>query len=186
MQIYTRTGDKGQTRIIGNEVIAKDHSRVEAYGTIDELNSYLGVIMASSQLAADLKEELYQIQQLLFDCGTDIATPAGYMEPRTPDAAVKWLEDRIDQYTNIPPKIESFILPGGNLEASQLHFARTICRRAERRVVTFMSESDSNANQSVLIFLNRLSDYLFVLARLVNHQMGSPETFYERSGKVFR
>ncbi|MBG9980121.1 cob(I)yrinic acid a,c-diamide adenosyltransferase [Facklamia sp. DSM 111018] len=184
MQVYTRTGDKGQTRIIGMDVVPKDHIRVEAYGTIDELNSLVGVIISYPNIEQTVKEELQEIQQLLFDCGTDTATPHGYMDYRTKKEAIDWLEERIDAYSDIPAKIESFILPGGILEASMLHYARTVCRRAERCVVSFQNETESNPN--VLKFLNRLSDYLFVVARLVNHQMDHQETFYERSGKVFR
>lgn len=184
MQLYTRTGDQGQTRLIGQEVVAKDDLRVEAYGTIDELNSYLGIIMANPDLDEQIRQELQEIQDLLFDCGTDLAAPKGTIAERLTPQAVSWLEDRINSYQDIPAKIEAFVLPGGCLAASQLHYARTICRRAERRVVT--SLKDYEANPSVLKFINRLSDYLFAVARLANHQAGHPEAFYKRSGKVFR
>lgn len=184
MQLYTRTGDKGQTRLIGRQVVDKDDIRVEAYGTIDELNSYLGVIISDPELDSTLKSELQEIQQLLFDCGSDLAAPKGTIEDRTSSQAVTWLEERITYYQDIPAKIECFILPGGCPLASQLHYARTVCRRAERRVVASFKVHESNEN--VLKFINRLSDYLFAVARLVNHQANHPESFYERSGRVFR
>lgn len=184
MKIYTRTGDKGQTRIIGNKVVQKDDARVEAYGTIDELNSIVGMIIATEGMSEEIKDELKEIQQYLFDCGTDIASPYDQSKHRTKEEFIQWLENRIDIYTNIPPKIESFILPGGSPAAGLIHFARTVARRAERRVVTFQNLTESN--KLVLTFLNRLSDYFFVLARLVNFQSGNLDSFYERSGKVFR
>lgn len=184
MKIYTRTGDKGQTRIIGNEIVQKDDVRVEAYGTIDELNAIVGMVIANESIANDLKVELKEIQQYLFDCGTDTASPDDESRYRTKQEYIDWLENRIDAYTDLTPKIESFILPGGNQEASLLHFARTVTRRAERRVITFQNQDASNP--LVLKFLNRLSDYFFALARLVNHQAGNEESFYKRSGKVFR
>lgn len=184
MKLYTRTGDKGQTRIIGNKVVLKSDIRVEAYGTIDELNSLIGLIASQSVLDTTIKEELYQIQQYLFDCGTDTSMPHDLQAYRTKPEYTLWIEERIDAISDIPEKIVSFILPGGHEVASQIHFARTVARRAERRVVAFQNEEESNIN--VLKFINRLSDYLFALARLVNHQQKHEETFYERSGKVFR
>ncbi|MDE1547610.1 cob(I)yrinic acid a,c-diamide adenosyltransferase [Jeotgalibaca caeni] len=184
MQLYTRTGDKGKTRIIGNSVVSKSDVRVEAYGTIDELNSLIGIVASLSSVSNELTEELQLIQQYLFDCGTDTSMPHDESKYRTKATYITWLEKRIDYYSDLPPKIQSFILPGGSYAASQVHFARTVARRAERRVVAFQETTESNIY--VLQFLNRLSDYLFALARVLNFEEKHEETFYERSGKVFR
>ena len=185
MQIYTRTGDHGTTRIIGGRSVHKDSQQVEAYGTVDELNSIIGVIVALEEAPNDMKEELMLIQQYLFDCGNDLATPEKHDKYpyRTNADLVTWLESRIDEYAPIPPTVESFILPGGTQLAAQLHFARTVTRRAERRIVSL--QQVQTINQHVLKFINRLSDYLFALARVANSQAGVEDVLYERSGRVF-
>ncbi|MDN6640601.1 MAG: cob(I)yrinic acid a,c-diamide adenosyltransferase [Tetragenococcus sp.] len=199
MQIYTRTGDQGTTKLIGGMEVPKDDTRIEAYGTIDELNSLVGCIASLPQLALTFKEELIQIQHYLFDCGNDLATPT-FKEmrknpPRTRKAndplypyvvqkeIVEWLESRIDSYADIPPEVNYFILPGGTTESAQLHLARTVARRAERQIVTFQKQGQ--VNPFALKFVNRLSDYFFVLARVVNAQTGKEDIRYERSKKVF-
>ncbi len=185
MQIYTRTGDHGTTRIIGGRSVHKDSQQVEAYGTVDELNSIIGMIVALEETPNDMKEELMLIQQYLFDCGNDLATPEKHEKYpyRTNADLVTWLESRIDEYATIPPTVESFILPGGTQLAAQLHFARTVTRRAERRIVSLQQEQ--TINQHVLKFINRLSDYFFALARVANSQAGVEDVLYERSGCVF-
>lgn len=185
MQIYTRTGDYGTTRIIGGKSVHKDSAQVEAYGTVDELNSLIGTIVALEETPVEWKEELTLIQQYLFDCGNDLATPEQHDKYpyRTSEELVTWLESRIDEYAPIPPAVESFILPGGTQLASQLHLARTVARRAERRIVTLQHERSINV--SVLKFINRLSDYFFALARVANAQAGVADVLYERSGRVF-
>lgn len=185
MQIYTRTGDHGTTRIIGGKSVHKDSQQVEAYGTVDELNSIIGMIVALEETPNDMKEELMLIQQYLFDCGNDLATPEKHEKYpyRTNADLVTWLESRIDEYAPIPPTVESFILPGGTQLAAQLHFARTVTRRAERRIVSLQQEQ--TINQHVLKFINRLSDYFFALARVANTQAGVEDVLYERSGRVF-
>ena len=185
MQIYTRTGDHGTTRIIGGRSVHKDSQQVEAYGTVDELNSIIGMIVALEETPNDMKEELMRIQQYLFDCGNDLATPEKHEKYpyRTNADLVTWLESRIDEYATIPPTVESFILPGGTQLAAQLHFARTVTRRAERRIVSLQQEQ--TINQHVLKFINRLSDYFFALARVANSQAGVEDVLYERSGRVF-
>lgn len=185
MQIYTRTGDHGTTRIIGGRSVHKDSQQVEAYGTVDELNSIIGMIVALEETPNDMKEELMLIQQYLFDCGNDLATPEKHDKyPYRMNAdLVTWLESRIDEYAPIPPTVESFILPGGTQLAAQLHFARTVTRRAERRIVSLQQEQ--TINQHVLKFINRLSDYFFALARVANTQAGVEDVLYERSGRVF-
>ena len=182
MQIYTRTGDKGYTRIVGGIQLAKDEARVVAYGTVDELNSIVGIIASLDETKPQLRTELMQIQQYLFDCGNDLATPHGKNPYRVTKELTLWLESRIDAYADIPPVVESFILPGGTTLASTLHFARTVARRAEREIVTFQWTNDMN--DEVLKFVNRLSDYFFAIARVVNTQANVKDVLYERSGRV--
>ncbi len=183
MQIYTRTGDKGYTRIVGGAQLAKDADRVNAYGTVDELNSIIGMAVSLPETKPALKEELMLIQQYLFDCGNDLATPHGKKPYRISKKETLWLESRIDEYAGIPPTVESFILPGGTQLASKLHFARTVARRAEREIVTFQWTNDMN--HDVLKFLNRLSDYFFAIARVINAEANVTDVLYERSGRVF-
>lgn len=183
MQIYTRTGDKGYTKIIGGIQLAKDSERIKAYGTIDELNSFVGYAITLIKNNDSLKNELTQIQQYLFDCGNDLATPTGKGMYRVTSDLTEWIEKCIDDYADIPKEVESFILPGGSQAASILHICRTIARRAEREIVTFQWTNDMN--EEVLTFINRLSDYFFSLARVVNANEGIEDVLYERSGKVF-
>ncbi len=183
MQIYTRTGDKGYTSVVGGMKLAKDADRVTAYGTIDELNSVVGIAASVDGISSNLKKELMTIQQYLFDCGNDLATPHGKNPYRVDEKLTLWLESRIDEYAEIPPVVESFILPGGTQLASMLHFSRTVARRAEREIVTFQWTNDMNGE--VLKFVNRLSDYFFAIARVVNAQEEVQDVLYERSGRVF-
>lgn len=185
MQIYTRTGDKGKTKIIGGAAVYKDDPRVEAYGTIDELNSILGLARVKAANWEELSSDLLKIQHYLFDCGNDIATPAGdeRYEYRTSAELVDWLEARIDYYSGQAPEIESFVLPGGTELSALLHVARTVCRRAERRIVSFTRTE--NTNLLALKFINRLSDFLFAVARAANARSGESDILYDRGGKVF-
>lgn len=183
MQIYTRTGDKGYTKIIGGIQLAKDSQRIKAYGTIDELNSFVGYAITLIKNNDSLKKELTQIQQYLFDCGNDLATPTGKGTYRVTSALTEWIEKCIDAHAGVPQEVESFILPGGSQAASILHICRTIARRAEREIVTFQWTNDMN--EEVLIFVNRLSDYFFSIARVANANEGIEDVLYERSGKVF-
>lgn len=200
MQIYTRVGDKGQTKINGNYTVDKDSKRVEAYGTIDELNSFVGLAASSRETWPELKDELQQIQQFLFDCGNDLATSNTNKYPYRMDLEpTKWLEGIIDEYADEPKPLESFILPGGARLASELHICRTITRRAEREIVAFNNYLDvskeedsyetkrkeSDANPYVQMFVNRLSDYFFAVARVANHRLLVEDVLYDRSGKVF-
>ncbi|HGL5682379.1 TPA: cob(I)yrinic acid a,c-diamide adenosyltransferase [Enterococcus faecalis] len=185
MKIYTKTGDKGMTKLVGSSTVAKDSDRVESYGTIDELNSWVGYII--SQLPQEnqgIKEELEALQHLLFDAGTDLSTPIEAQRPfKLQKESVHWLEQRIDFYTAQSPDIDRFILPGGTSAASMVHVARTIARRAERIIVRL--NWTAKINEEVLIFTNRLSDYFYALARYLNIQAQRPDVFYERSEKVF-
>ncbi|CAH1206767.1 MULTISPECIES: cob(I)yrinic acid a,c-diamide adenosyltransferase [unclassified Paenibacillus] len=188
MGIYTRTGDEGQTSVIGGRVV-KDDDRVEAYGTIDELNCFVGQAISLIDDAKgsfeDLKEQLSEIQQELFDCGSDLAfvniTENRY---KVKDDKVARLEQWIDLFDTENPKVERFIIPGGTLLSSALHVCRTVCRRAERRAVTLGQHTD--INPSVRRYLNRLSDYFFVVARTANARQQVQDVEYVRSKKVFR
>lgn len=188
MKLYTRTGDKGKTRIIGSHILMKNDSRVNAYGEIDELNSWVGYLR--SLLDGKTKQfdaELEEIQQVLFDCGTDLATPDG--EPNrhylvTDDQATKWLEKKIDQYSAAVPAVKRFILPGGTQVASAFHVARTITRRAERSIVALAEEK--TINDRVLVFVNRLSDYFFAAARYANFLAKKKDVLYRNSKDVFK
>lgn len=186
MKIYTRTGDKGTTGVIGGRV-EKDDIRVEAYGTVDELNSFLGQAMSfmDPALFGDMLEDLLTIQHELFDCGSDLALLKQELRPykAAPEMAER-LEQLIDRYDGQTPDITRFILPGGTKVSSALHVCRTVCRRAERRVVTLARTQE--INRAVLIYLNRLSDLFFTLARAANHREGSSDVEYVRSAEVFK
>ncbi|MFD0961383.1 cob(I)yrinic acid a,c-diamide adenosyltransferase [Paenibacillus chungangensis] len=186
MRLYTKTGDKGETSLIGGRV-RKDDVRVETYGTIDELNSFVGVAAAEALKHRELEElagMLMEIQQELFDCGSDLA----YAKQGTPfkmnEEPGLRIEQWIDRYIAEAPEITRFILPGGSLAASQLHVCRTICRRAERRAVTLSGKHD--VNEHVVIYLNRLSDFFFAAARVANAKLNVPDIEYVRSAEVFR
>lgn len=186
MGIYTRTGDEGRTSVIGGRV-SKDDIRVEAYGTIDELNSFVGqaAALAQGEHHTDLQEDLLLIQQELFDCGSDLAF-VSLQESRykVHDEIVERLEQWMDGYEQENPQLERFILPGGTPLAAALHVCRTVCRRAERRTVTLGAEHEINL--AVRRYLNRLSDYFFVIARTANVRAGVPDVEYVRSQNVFR
>lgn len=179
MKIYTRTGDAGQTGLFGGQRVGKDSPRVEAYGTVDECNALLGVTRALLD-DPELEARLTQVQSDLFIVGADLATPhvegkaASSSVPRVQPADVERLEGWIDEAEAQLSPMRSFILPGGCLAAAYLHLARTVCRRAERRVVAL--EHLEEINPHVRVYLNRLSDLLFVWARLVNQRTGVEET----------
>lgn len=187
MNIYTKTGDGGMTGVIGGRV-PKDDARVEAYGTIDELNSYVGLAVrcaSDSSADDDLAARLLDIQHELFDCGSDLSylSAAGRPFKVTPDR-VEALESDIDRLQGELAPLSRFILPGGTMLSGWLHVCRTVCRRAERRVVTLAKTSD--INPEVIRYLNRLSDFFFVAARVANARAGSPDVEYVRSAVVFR
>lgn len=186
MSIYTRTGDEGKTSVIGGRVL-KDDDRVEAYGTIDELNCFVGQAVSLTDPVgfADLRENLLQIQQELFDCGSDLAYVQVKNGPyKVGEELVGRLELWIDRYEAENPPLAKFILPGGTQLASILHVCRTVCRRAERRTVTLSQQRE--INPAVLKYLNRLSDFFFAVARTANAHMEVQDIEYVRSGKVFR
>lgn len=172
MKIYTRTGDTGETGLFAGGRVPKDGLRVEAYGAVDELNAVLG--LARTVVAdAELDAALARIQHDLFALGADLATPlnaATSWVVRADDAMTARLEAELDRFETELPPLTRFILPGGTPAAAHLHLARTVCRRAERRVVRLAHAEP--VNQAVLRYLNRLSDWLFVAARLANHRAG--------------
>lgn len=186
MKIYTRTGDKGQTSIIGGRV-DKDDTRVEAYGTVDEVNCFVGQSVAEldHDLFQDIVQELEKIQHELFDCGGDLANVSKNREYKLKEESITFLEERIDEYIKEAPELERFILPGGSKAAASVHIARTVTRRAERLVVSLMKKEENVAPIS-LRYLNRLSDYFFALARVINYRLNVKDVEYVRSAKVFR
>jgi cob(I)alamin adenosyltransferase len=186
MKIYTKSGDKGKTSIIGGQRMEKSSARVCAYGSIDEVNAWVGLLLSEldTTLFAKLKEQLIELQVLLFDIGTDLATPAGVKDMIVGQAEVAAVEKMIDFYQEQVPPVEKFVLPGGHVAASHCHIARTVIRRAEREMTALMLE-DAEINVFAYKFINRLSDLFFVFARYINHVYHIEEPFYERAGKVF-
>lgn len=173
MKIYTKTGDLGETGLWGGQRVGKDALRVQAYGAVDEANAVLGVARASG-LDAGLDALVAQIQDQLFVVGADLATPGEAANiPRVGADEVATLETAIDALEHELEPLRQFILPGGSLSAAHLHHARTVCRRAERWCVALVREE--TVNSQVLVYLNRLSDLCFVLARVANARAGLPD-----------
>jgi cob(I)alamin adenosyltransferase len=170
MKIYTKTGDQGETGLFGGPRVSKDHARIEAFGTVDELNSHLGVIR-TLPAAGEFDATLRRIQCELFDLGAELATPGSTAERITP-AHVETLERLIDTHETALEPLTCFILPTGTPLAAALHVARTVCRRAERRVVSLAAQLDTTIPANAIEFLNRLGDLLFVLARVANQRAG--------------
>jgi cob(I)alamin adenosyltransferase len=169
-RIYTKTGDKGETSLLGGKRVPKDHLRIQAYGTVDELNSWIGLLY-DQEMPDSAREVLRKIQDHLFCIGSVLAAdPAnpGIQTPTIGEDDIAMLEKEIDRMTGALPPLKAFILPGGHPVASHCHIARCVCRRAERHTVTLAAQSPVNA--VVIRYLNRLSDYLFTLARhLLDH-----------------
>ena len=187
-KVYTKTGDKGKTRLAGGQPVWKDAVRVEAYGTVDELSAAIGVVRAQlldeqkGTRLAQVERELRWVQNKLFDLGGILATTPGQSFPNMPSiekADVARLERSIDGWQKDLQPLKEFILPGGGAIASMLHLARTVCRRAERRCVSLMKKE--HVDPTSIVFLNRLSDALFVLARWVAHSLGESEVLWERT-----
>jgi cob(I)alamin adenosyltransferase len=177
LKLYTRTGDAGTTALFGGGRVSKAHPRVEAYGAVDELNAVLGVAAAALG-EGRWREEIEAVQARLFDLGADLAAPPGSAAAaHVPRAAEEWvsaLERDIDRFTEAVPPLRTFVLPGGHPAAAALQLARTVCRRAERRVVA-AGEAGEEIEPVAGRYLNRLSDWLFAAARLVNEQAGVAE-----------
>ena len=177
MKIYTKTGDEGMTGLLGSGRVPKDDARIQAYGTVDELNAVLGLVRAQGlDRAADLLAG--QLQDELFVVGSALAdpSPTGPFHNAITGEHVARLEATIDALETELLPLTQFILPGGSLAAAHVHVARTVCRRAERLTVTLSHEAGVDVPASLIIYLNRLSDLLFVLARVVNLRSGIPDT----------
>lgn len=182
MKIYTKTGDKGSTSLFGGARVSKNHIRIEAYGTVDELNSYVGLIK-DQDINEVIKKDLALIQHDLFTMGSMLATPKNNYEssskknqlniPKINENSILYLENRIDEMNSTLPEMTHFILPGGHQTVSFCHIARCVCRRAERNCVT-LHENEA-ITEDLLRYLNRLSDFLFVLARKLTHDLGAQE-----------
>jgi cob(I)alamin adenosyltransferase len=167
MKIYTKTGDKGQTSLFGGKRVPKHHLRIESYGTVDELNSYIGLIR-DQEIDENSRKILIEIQDRLFTIGSILATEPGNTKVKVPqinDTDITLLEEEIDKMNETLPEMRSFVLPGGHTTVSYCHIARCVCRRAER-IASHLSDIEE-VNSVVLIYLNRLSDYLFVLSRKI-------------------
>ncbi len=179
MKLYTKTGDDGDTGLIGGDRVRKDDPRVATYGDVDETNAAIGAAIAACR-DDELAERLRQIQSDLFSIGTALATPDdGNATKAIAQARIQQLEAWIDAATAEVEPLTSFVLPGGSATAAALHLARAICRRAERAVVSL--SHDQAVDTSVLVYLNRLSDLLFAAARLANHREGVAETRWPSS-----
>jgi len=184
MKIYTKTGDQGTTSLFGGRRIAKDDLRIEAYGTIDEVNSALGLLNNFIK-EAYLKDRVLEIQSYLFVIGSNLAADPDNNLVKVPaleESKTKLLERWIDEMEKELKPLQFFVLPGGCQASSQAHTCRTICRRAERRVVS-LAQLES-VNPEIIIYLNRLSDYLFVLSRYLNHLSGIEEIYWKPNDAI--
>ncbi len=176
MKIYTKTGDKGHTSLIGGTRVPKYDLRIESYGTVDELNSYIGLIRDQPDVSEHQHNALKEIQDRLFTIGASLAADPERSKMKTPDlkeSDIAFLEHEMDAMNEQLPELKHFILPGGSSLVSFCHIGRCVCRRAERLAV-HLAES-SYVNDHVVVYLNRLSDYLFVLARMLAQYLGLPE-----------
>lgn len=177
MKIYTKTGDKGYTTLIGGKPVPKTHVRIEAYGTVDELISHVGMVRDMYKNAND---ELLFIQDKLMVCASILAADCedcGISIPSVSEADIYYLEKEIDRMEESLPSLKSFVLPGGHITSSQCHIARTVCRRAERQIIKLSDELF--VPETVIKFINRLSDYLFVLARKALYDSGQKDTLWK-------
>ena len=175
MKIYTKTGDIGETSLFGGKRVSKAALRIESYGTIDELNAFIG-FLHSRMTSPDVPSVLRQIQDRLFTIGSSLAADPDQAHTILPDVCeedVQLLESEIDRMDSQLPPLRNFILPGGHSDSAWCHILRTICRRAERRCVELHNEEP--IDQMILKYLNRLSDYFFVLSRYISHLEGTPE-----------
>lgn len=177
-RIYTRTGDDGTTGLGDGSRVRKDSARVGAYGTVDELNSVLGVLLATPGVTAPMAEVLTRIQHTLFDLGGELSIPGMALVEQTD---IDWLEQTLDHYNADLPPLKDFILPGGGMAAATCHLARTVCRRAEREAVA-LAQLETVRSETIG-YLNRLSDLLFVLARVLARTSGAGEVLWHRQNR---
>lgn len=188
-KIYTKVGDKGTTLLASGAKVPKDSVRIESYGTVDELNAFLGqladTVRAAGDKLADLLPKLAQVQNEIFDLGGELATPMEVLNVERQQvvthATIARLESEIDHYNESLPPLENFVLPGGHPANSAAHVCRTVCRRAERQVVALAREEQ--VRDEARIYLNRLSDWLFVVSRVVSLRLGCPEVLWQQAGK---
>ena len=176
MKIYTKTGDGGKTSLLGGTRVAKYHLRIESYGTVDELNAHLGMLR-SMEIRGDLVKDLTNIQDRLFTIGSHLASEPGdrkFKIPEIKDSDVRFVENRIDEMDSELEPMKNFVLPGGHPIIAQAHITRCVCRRAER--ITQHLNAESDVIEVIPIYLNRLSDYLFVLSRKLSTDLGVKET----------
>ena len=180
MKIYTKTGDHGETGLFGGPRVRKDHCRIEAFGDVDEVNCLLGLARAMA-LPPEIEATLQRVQHELFALGAELATPEPekHQVPQVGDHAVALLEQEIDRLEEQLPPLTQFILPSGCEASVRVHTARTVCRRAERRVVALV-DADSSVSERSIRYLNRLSDYLFVAARFTNLRAGVEEVPWQK------
>lgn len=186
--LYTRTGDTGMTSLVGGQRVPKTHIRLEAYGTVDELNSHIGLLIATMSGKATLSSDvqlLTDVQNLLFSIGSMLATDTSQRDVRPgrfiSPTDIEELEQAIDAAEEGLPGWRGFILPGGTLAASQAHICRTVCRRAERAIHRLHTEAE--VDELLMAFVNRLSDYFFALAKKINHSEGQEENIWQKREK---
>lgn len=175
MKIYTKTGDKGQTSLIGGTRVSKADLRIDTYGTVDELNAYIGLVRDQA-INTGRRDLLKEIQDRLFTIGAILASEPEQTKKTIPDlheSDIKLLENQMDEMTEVIPPLRAFVLPGGHQSVSFCHVARTVCRRAERLVI-LLNENDA-VEPLVIRYLNRLSDFLFVLSRKMTQELGTEE-----------
>lgn len=176
-KIYTKTGDKGNTSLLGGKKVSKSHERIEAYGNIDELNSFVGLLKDHPDVEAKIGQQFYWIQEHLFTIGSLLATESGFKGfelPQVSEIHIKQLEVWIDKYTAELPELKNFILPGGHQAVSLCHVCRTVCRRAERSIIKLSADEEIGPN--IVPFVNRLSDYFFVMSRKMAQLLKVSET----------
>ena len=181
MKLYTRTGDDGTTGLFSGARVSKDHPRIEAYGTVDELNAVLGLVLAACDRGHAFERRTHEVvsalQSRLFDIGADLATPEGAKQQakihRIDDADVSEAEAWIDEMESANPPLRTFVMPAGTEVAARLHLARTVCRRAERAIISLGSIEP--VGDPLLRYMNRLSDLFFAMARRANHERGIPD-----------
>ena len=181
MKLYTRTGDDGTTGLFSGARVSKDHPRIEAYGTVDELNAVLGLVLSACEPGHRFEARLHSVvsalQSRLFDIGADLATPEGAKQQarihRIDDGDVSEAEAWIDEFDGANPPLRTFIMPAGTELAARLHLARTVCRRAERAIISLGSIEP--VGEPLLRYMNRLSDLFFAMARRANHERGRPD-----------
>ena len=175
-KLYTKTGDKGTTSLLGGKKVSKADLRIESYGNVDELNSFIGHLKDQAAVENRLKQQLYWIQEHLFTIGSILATEEGFKGfelPKITNKEVKQLEVWIDKFDQEVPPLKNFILPGGHSAVSLTHICRTVCRRTERSIISLANTAE--IDQVILQFMNRLSDYLFIFARVLSKLLDAPE-----------